>query len=145
MGIHGLTSYVDSMPSGEGNVWEPYKLRNTNVVIDGCGLYYYLYASNYMNVKYGGQYAEMQERVKEFFSKLKLNNVVAYVIFDGIMGKDEKKFNTKLKRKETYIQKMTKMWTTACKGYEMLLPRLMEIAVIEVLKEIHVQYAVSDL
>jgi hypothetical protein len=146
MGIRGLTAYVDTLPFGEGKVWESYNLRDTNLVIDGCGLYYHI--CNGLNIKFGGQYDQLQNKIKEFFSKLQLNNVVPYVVFDGIMARDEKKFATFMKRKTDRIKKMNNLWSWTLRqpGYEiMVLPRLTQSAIVQVLQEIKVPYAVADL
>ena len=146
MGIRGLTAYVDTLPFGEGKVWESYNLRETNLVIDGCGLYYHIY--NGLNIKFGGQYDQLQNKIKEFFSKLQLNNVVPYVVFDGIMARDEKKFATFMKRKTDRIKSMNNLWSSTLRqpGYEiMVLPRLTQSAIVQVLQEIKVPYAVADL
>ncbi|CAB4045793.1 Hypothetical predicted protein [Paramuricea clavata] len=143
MGIRGLTAYVGTLPFGEGKVWESYNLHNTNLVIDGCGLYYHI--CNGLNSKFGGQYDQLQNKIKEFFSKLQLNNVVPYVVLDGIMARDEKKFATFMKRKTERIEKMNNLWTLREPGDEMVLPRLTQSTIVQVLQEIKVPYAVADL
>ena len=144
MGIHGLTTYVDTLPFGEGEVWESFKLHDTIVVIDGCGLYYHIYTSNQLNFKYGGQYNQLEKKLKEFFTKLRSNNVVPYVVFDGIMARDEKKFETQKKRKTECIKRMKNLWTSKKHHFEIVLPRLVEMTVVQVLQEIKVPYALAD-
>ena len=141
MGIRGLTTYVNTLEN-QGQVWESYNLRDTNLVIDGGGLYYHI--CNGLNVKFGGQYDEFKNKLKEFFSKLQLNNVVPYVVFDGIKARDQKKFDTHKERKTERIEKMNNLWTSEKSGY-VVLPRLTQLAIVEVLQEIKVQYAVADL
>ena len=146
MGIHGLTTYVDTLPFGEGQVWETFDLQNTNLVIDGHGLYYYIYASCGLNIKFGGEYNQLQKKIKEFFGKLRSNNVVPYVVLDGIMARDEKKFRTHIKRKTECIKRMTNLWSSKKhNGLGMVLPRLVQLTVVQVLQEINVPYAVADL
>ena len=146
MGIPGLTAYVDTLPFGEGKVWESYDLHDTKLIIDGCGLYYYIYAnSGRLNTKYGGQYDQFQSEVKDFFRKLRSNSVVPYVVIDGIMNRDEKKFKTHIKRKTEIINRMKNMWTRKSYTYEMVLPRLVQLVFVQVLCEIKVPYAVADL
>ena len=146
MGIHGLTSYVDTLPFGEGKVWESYDLQDTKVVIDGCGLYYHIYTSNRINFKYGGQYDQLQKKLKEFFTKLWSHNVVPYVIFDGIMTGDEKKFATFVKRKKECIRRVKNLWASKnCDHSDIVPPRLLEMSVVQVLQELKVPYVVADL
>ena len=145
MGIRGLTRFVDTLPCCEDGVWEYNELCDTNLIIDGCGLYYYIYASNDLNMKYGGQYEQLQDRVKEFVSKLQSNNVVPYVVIDGIMARDEKKFDTYVRRKQDYVKRMKTLWTSRMHTGEMVIPRLVETAFVQVLQELGVKYAVADL
>ena len=146
MGIQGLTSYVADLPTGEGLVWEYYELQDTNLVIDGCGLYYHIYSSNGLNVKYGGQYKQLEIKVREFILELQKHNVKPFVIFDGIMEKDDKKFATRFKRKIESIRRMKNLWKPGKpNGNEMVLPRLAELSVIHVLQEMKVPYAMADL
>ena len=145
MGIRGLTTYVDKLPFGEGKVWESYNLRDTKLVIDGCGLYYHIHRENEINVKFGGQYDQLQNKIQEFFSKLRLNNVAPYVVFDGITARNQKKFDTSWKRKTERIKKMNNLWKLRKPRYEVVLPRLTHLAMVEVLQEMKVPYAVADL
>ncbi|XP_028395554.1 protein asteroid homolog 1-like isoform X2 [Dendronephthya gigantea] len=144
MGVRGLTSYVNSLPCGKHAVWKFYKLQDTNLIIDGCGLYYYIYASNDLNMKYGGQYEQLQDKVREFVAKLRSNNVLPYVVIDGIMAKDEKKFDTYLKRKQDCVKRMKAMWSSRSSTSDMVIPRLAQIAFVQVLEELGVKYAVAD-
>ncbi|XP_028395555.1 protein asteroid homolog 1-like [Dendronephthya gigantea] len=144
MGVRGLTSYVNSLPCGKHAVWKFYKLQDTNLIIDGCGLYYYIYASNDLNMKYGGQYEQLQDKVREFVAKLRSNNVLPYVVIDGIMAKDEKKFDTYLKRKQDCVKRMKAMWLSRSSTSDMVIPRLAQIAFVQVLEELGVKYAVAD-
>ncbi|CAB4026257.1 Hypothetical predicted protein [Paramuricea clavata] len=141
MGIRGLTTYVKNLLFDEGQVWESYNLRDTNLVIDGRGLCYHI--CDGLNVKFGGQYDQLQNKLKTFFSELQSNNVVSYVVFDGIMTRDEKKLATHKKRNTERIQKMNNLWTSE-KSTHVVLPRLTQLAVVEVLQEMEVLYAVAD-
>ena len=147
MGVRGLTRYVSTLPFGEGNVWESFDLQDTNLVIDGHGLYYYIYdyfnQGNQLNIMYGGEYDELQEKIKEFFAKLRSNNVVPYVVLDGIMTRDRKKLRTHIERNTQRIERMKNLWSS--NGHDMVLPRLTQLAVVQVLQEIEVPYAVADL
>ncbi|XP_028395548.1 protein asteroid homolog 1-like [Dendronephthya gigantea] len=144
MGVRGLTKYVDTLPCGKHGVWEFDELRDTNLIIDGCGLYYHIYNdSNHLNIKYGGQYKQLQDKVKEFIVMLQSNNVVPYVVIDGIMTKDEKKFHTSLKRNQDRVKQMEDMWGTSSTS-DMVIPLLVQIAFVQVLQELGVKYAVAD-
>ena len=141
MGIPGLTRYVDTLP-----VWESFDLYDTKLVIDGCGLYYYIYANSArLNTKYGGQYDQFRSEVKGFFAKLQMSKVIPYVVIDGIMNRDEKKFKTHVKRKTDIINRMRNMWTRNSYTYEMVLPRLVQLVFVQVLREIKIPYAIADL
>ena len=158
MGIRGLTEYVKKLPCGKGKVWEYFNLQGTtdhprNLVIDGCGLYYYIYEyasteyqENPLNFKYGGEYNELQKKIEEFFAKLRSNNVVPYVVFDGIMARDEKKLDTRIKRNRERIEQMPNLLSSKKhNGRDIVLPRLAQLAVVQVLQKINVPYAVADL
>ena len=147
MGVTGLTKYVEeNLPFDNADVWETFDLRDTKVIIDGCGLYFYIYGSvGRLDCKYGGQYNKLQKKLKKFFTKLRSNNVEPYVVFDGIMAKDEKKFDTLKEREKNRIKQMKKLWTSADPHqWKMVLPQLVEITVVQVLQEIEVPYARAD-
>ena len=143
MGVRGLKKFVNRLLRGENGVWESDELRDTNLIIDGCGLYCYIYNSNHLNMKYGGQYEQLQDKVKEFVSKLQSNNVVPYVVIDGIV--DKKKFATFLKRRKKEVKRMRALWESGLKPDEMVIPRLIETAFVQVLQKLGVKYAVADL
>ncbi|XP_028395374.1 protein asteroid homolog 1-like [Dendronephthya gigantea] len=145
MGIQDLPKYVDTLPCGKHGVWEFDKLRDTNLIVDGRGLCYYIHSSNRLDMKYGGQYQQLQDKVREFVAKLRSNNVVPYVVFDGIMTKDEKKFDTKLKRKQKCLKRMKAMWSSRSSTNDVVIPCLAQIAFVQVLQELDVKYAVADL
>lgn len=143
MGVRGLTRYVtdETLP-----VWESCDLYDTKLVIDGCGLYYYIYVnSGRLNTKYGGQYNQFRREVKGFFEKLRMNKVVPYVVIDGIMNRDEKKFKTHIERKTDIIKRMENMWASNSRTYEMVLPRLVPLVFVQVLREMKIRYAIADL
>ena len=143
MGIRDLTKYVENLPCGGGKVWESFDLQDTILVIDGRGLCYYIHKLRKLNIRFGGQYSQLQERIKEFFANLRSNNVVPYVVFDGIMTRDQKKLPTHIERKTERIERMKNLWSS--NGHGMVLPRLTQLAVVQVLQEINVPYAVADL
>ena len=147
MGIRGLTQYVKHLPSGEGKVWENFDLRGTKVVIDGNGLYHYIYSAyiSHLNMKYGGQYDEFQDKVKEFFTNLWSNNVEPYVVIDGIMSRDEKKLETHKERKTDIIERVEAMWKSNRPNDKTVFPCLVQLVFIQVLREMKVHYAVADL
>ena len=144
MGVRGLKTYVDSLPVGEGKVWEWFDLRDTKVVIDGCGLYYHLYISNGTNFIYGGQYDDVKKELQKFITKLKSNNVKPYVVFDGILKRDDIKFDTYKERKIVCVSKVESL----CNGRKlrdgMVLPLLAQLTVVQVLREMKVPYAIAD-
>ena len=149
MGIQGLTQYVEKLPHGKGKVWDDFDLHGTKVVIDGNGLYHYIYSDiNHLNTKYGGQYGEFQEKVKEFFTNLRSSNVEPYVVIDGIMSRDEKKLKTHIERKTESIKRMDEMWRLNRRNDETderVFPLLAQLAFVQVLCDIEVPYAVADL
>ncbi|XP_028395372.1 protein asteroid homolog 1-like [Dendronephthya gigantea] len=144
MGVQDLPKYVDTLPCGKHGVWEFDELRDTNLIVDGRGLCYYIHSSNRLDMKYGGQYQQLQDKVREFVAKLQSNNVVPYVVFDGIMTKDEKKFHTKLKRKQKCVKRMKAMWSSRSSTNDVVIPCLAQIAFVQVLQELDVKYAVAD-
>ena len=142
MGVRGLRTYVEH--NCNANVWISSDFRNTGVVIDGRGLYYYIHTLYHteLNFKYGGEYDQLEKKLKEFFEKLKSRNVVPYVVFDGIMARDQKKFETHKKRKKESIEWLSNFW--ALKKHEVVLPRLVKMIFVQVLKDMDVKHAVAD-
>lgn len=148
MGVRGLTSYVDSLPTGKHEVWEPYRLCNTRLIIDGNGLFHYVYATYQLDCKYGGQYSELEEKVKMVFTKLMSHGVEPYVVFDGIMDGTDKKLQTKIRRKVVRIRRAHDLWKSKSEDYNrtsMVIPRLTRLACMNVLQDLGVRYAVADL
>ena len=140
MGVRGLTSYVEA----QGLFWETYKLRDTTLVIDGNGLYHYLYAHYNLDYRYGGQYDEFEEEVKVFFAKLTSHGVTPYVVFDGLLDATGKKLQTFMVRKKERIKRAYDLWNNKSSMVE---PHLINLMLIKTLRElpVRVAYAVADL
>ena len=132
MGVHGLTSYVESIP----NLWEKIILRDTKLVIDGSCLYYYLYESNGFDFRCGGQYGEFYHAVDSFFTALRSKRVECFVIFDGADDPSDKKLVT---IKERAIQSIKR-----ADDRQFLLPLLTKVVFLQALRDLGIGFAVCD-
>ena len=134
MGVRGLTSYVNSIET----LWKRQtKLKNTELVIDGCGLCNYLY-KNVFDCRCGGQYEEFYNAVLSFFNVLDCNGVESFVVLDGAQHASGKKLETHKKRKNQRIE-------TACalaqnrapeNGEDFLLPLLSRLVFLQALRDL---------
>ncbi|XP_062846267.1 protein asteroid homolog 1 [Trichomycterus rosablanca] len=100
MGVYGLTSYVE----GNRQFFTDLKLRNTNLVIDGCSLYFRLYFSSGLDQIRGGDYDAFASLVRSFFGALESCNIQPFVVVDGGMDQTDKKFKTLRDRAESKIR-----------------------------------------
>lgn len=107
MGVHGLTTYIDSLQNSDKNGYrEKTVMRNHPVLIDGCNLMYFLYFDGKAAVVgrggntvgdnqlpnahlYGGDWMQYAQNVRHFFQQLKHCNILAIVLFDGAYDADK--------------------------------------------------------
>ena len=139
MGIHGLTSYVNSIP----NLWEEIIVRDTKLVIDGSCLCYYLYVSNGFDFRCGGQYGEFYHAVDSFFTALSSKRVECFVIFDGADDPSDKKLETLQERAIQNIQTADALAKSA-DNPKFLLPLLTKDVCLQALRDGGIQFAVCD-
>ncbi|XP_028847321.1 protein asteroid homolog 1 isoform X2 [Denticeps clupeoides] len=100
MGIHGLTSYVEENRHFLSDV----KLRDTQLVIDGCSLYFNLYFTSGLDQQRGGDYDAFAAHVRHFFSALFSCGVRPFVLLDGGMDESDRKFPTLRQRAQRSIK-----------------------------------------
>ncbi|KAI2801120.1 hypothetical protein RDWZM_009590 [Blomia tropicalis] len=97
MGIRGLSTYVRN-----NNMFEPYRLHDTPLVIDGLNLVHTLYfkfqRDNRNDHMYGGDYSLWTNCIRNFISILKCCSITPIVIMDGSFDPSLTKFQTTLKR-----------------------------------------------
>ena len=139
MGIHGLTSFIDSAFTG----WQRERVQG-HLVIDGSSLCHQLYSSDWTH---GGQYPEFRETIAEFFQAVQKAEILPIVVFDGIDYKQEK---TKviLKRRKEWIQyihsKITSAKSRPAEALGLILPTLaLEVFQLTIL-ELNVPLYVVD-
>lgn len=85
MGIRGLKSFLE-----KNDFLQPYRLKDTRIVIDGNNICHQLLYSGTAR-HYGGNYSEVRQKVKSFFEALLSCNIKPYVVFDGAYDDDDKK------------------------------------------------------
>lgn len=100
MGVTGLTTYVE----GNRQFFTDLKLKNSNLVIDGCSLYYRLYFSSQIDQKRGGDYDVFASLLRSFFGALRSCNIQPFVVVDGGMDPTDKKFKTLCDRTQSKIR-----------------------------------------
>ncbi|XP_022808282.1 protein asteroid homolog 1-like [Stylophora pistillata] len=137
MGIPGLTSYINSL----GTLWTEINLQNTELVIDGPCLCHYLYDSNGLDCRCGGQYQEYYDVVVSFFDALISYGVEPYVVFDGAY--DDKKLETREKRAKDKV-KTSNALSQSADDRLFLLPPLAKDVFVDALRNRGVKFAFSD-
>ncbi|XP_076865607.1 single-strand DNA endonuclease ASTE1 isoform X2 [Brachyhypopomus gauderio] len=100
MGVHGLTSYVE----GNRQFFTDLKLRNSQLVIDGCSLYFRLYFNCGLDQARGGDYDVFAVQLRRFFAALSECRVHPFVIVDGGMDQTDRKFKTLRERAQSKIR-----------------------------------------
>ena len=139
MGIPGLTSYINSL----GTLWTEINLKNTKLVIDGSCLCHYLYASNGLDCRCGGQYQEYYDVVVSFFDALISNGVETYVVFDGTHDPSGKKLET-LKAGAKERVKTSNALSKSADDRLFLLPLLARHVFVDALRNRGVKFVFSD-
>ena len=135
MGVRGLTTYVQH----DTKSTKPFKLHDTDLVIDGSALQYYLYGISSQasrDAKYNGDYVAYSQTIMKFFHALKKCKIIPYVIIDGGMDPSEIKLKTILERMRHRLSSLKRV----ASGYEEhLLPILSSRVFIEVLMDMKVK------
>ena len=139
MGIPGLTSYINSI----GTLWTQIDLKNTKLIIDGSCLCHYLYYSNGLDCRCGGQYQEYYDAVVSFFDALVSNGVEAYVVFDGAHDPSDKKLETLKARAKERVETSNALSKSADDRL-FLLPLLARHVFLEALRNRGVKFVSSD-
>ncbi|XP_071036729.1 single-strand DNA endonuclease ASTE1-like [Parasteatoda tepidariorum] len=136
MTIRGLSKFID-----ENDICRPFKLRNTQVIIDGCSLIHHIYARNETNCIFGGDYDKFATDVQNYFSILKQCQISPIIIFDG--GQTDDKIDMRLKRQQ---QRTEEIKTLLRDGDEMIkvLPLNSHVVFKNILSEIDVLYVQCD-
>ena len=82
---HQIPSLARVCPPGHPKtpLWTEIELKNTRLVIDGSALYHYLYKSEELDCRCGGQYDEFYNVVFSFFSALNSKGIKSFVVLDG--------------------------------------------------------------
>ena len=137
MGVRGLTSYINSI----GTLWTQIDLKNTKLIIDGSCLCHYLYYSNGLDCRCGGQYQEYYDAVVSFFDALVSNGVEAYVVFDGAHDPSDKKLETRIARTNERVRKSNALSMSAD---DFLLPLLARHVFVDALRNRGVKFVFSD-
>ena len=140
MGIRGLTSYLEREP----DLWTTVYLKNTKVVIDGNGLFYWLYISSELDCRRGGQYNAFHDRVRSFFERLDSNGVQAFVVLDGASDPSDRKLATSIKRAKESINSAYNLASNSLDAKHNVRPKLLRRAFIQALDDLEVKFSVCD-
>ncbi|MEQ2177068.1 hypothetical protein GOODEAATRI_000053 [Goodea atripinnis] len=100
MGVHGLTTYVES----NRNFLQDVRFRDSRLVIDGCSLFFRLYFHHRLDQQHGGDYDAFACLLTQFLSALEACNIQPYVVLDGGMDPSDKKFATLRQRLQSKIR-----------------------------------------
>ena len=138
MGIHGLTSYTNSV----GSLWSKIQIKETKVVIDGSSLLWHLYLSERIDYQHGGNYDQQADAIANFFKALQSSKVEPYVIIDGPTVARDKKLERIKERFERDIKSSERL----SKGHSdcSLLPLMSKRVFIQELGKLGVPFVVCD-
>ncbi|KXJ27112.1 protein asteroid homolog 1 [Exaiptasia diaphana] len=138
MGVRGLTSFVNNIPS----VWSTEgDLRDTRVIIDGWCLIFYLHGS--IDSRYGGQYDRFSNKIQHFFDCFRKKNVETYVVLDGPTVAVDKKLNTVIRRASDTVKRCYKI-SKGDSSDGLVVPPLAKKVFVEKLRQMRIPFAVCD-
>ncbi|KAI7806980.1 protein asteroid-like protein 1, partial [Triplophysa rosa] len=100
-GVRGLKSYIES----NKNILKDLPFRDSQLIIDGCNLYYSLYFYFQLDQIHGGDYDAFKDSIKQFFTNLKACDIHPYVVLDGGADHTDKKFETLKVQKQGRIRR----------------------------------------
>ncbi|KAF7692106.1 protein asteroid homolog 1-like [Silurus meridionalis] len=133
MGVHGLHGYIKS----NTEFLKTRCFRESKLIIDGSSLFLFLYHGSHMDQAHGGDYAEFEKTIKQFFKNLSICNIEPYVLLNG--GDDLR--GKKLERKKTNRQKVIIKADRLSKGCsEEVLPILLKNVFKQVLRKLGVPF-----
>jgi len=140
MGIPRLTSFVHSTE----NLWTTIDLHDTELVIDGMALYFYLYRNSGLDCRCGGQYDEFYQAVVAFFLALKSKHVDCFVVFDGTIDPSGKKLKTIKSRVEESIKVANELSTYEYDVGLFVIPLLSAQVFKQTLRDNSIPFVVCD-
>ncbi|KAF7256256.1 hypothetical protein EG68_06710 [Paragonimus skrjabini miyazakii] len=146
MGVRGLSSYLEQNP---GN-FSPFKLHNTQVVVDAQNFLHYVHTTSGIHAQFGGEYLALEVHVAKIISVFKQCEVRPIFVFDGCH--DKSKLITQINRCRNRLQtcrnllKLAQIHTDASHGSlnVPLLPPLATIALAQILRRLNVPLVVSE-
>ena len=136
MGIPGLKKFMRKLMKTATS--EDYK---QGIVVDGKSLIYHLASKFQVTCTFGGQYGELETILEVFFRDLLRNCEIVVVVFDGI-DYDERKRDTKLKRKRYWYSEISNALTENKEIY--LLPALTDLVFCHVFRKLKVPFIFVD-
>ncbi|CAH8871915.1 unnamed protein product [Trichobilharzia szidati] len=147
MGVHGLTTYLQSDP---GNFGE-YELHNTNVIIDAHNFLNFLYFKSGIYTQFNGEYMGFSGTINRFICSLRRCNVNPIFVFDGCH--EPFKLSTQVKRNHQRMQTCRNLLKqidhhNLCPAdislCVQILPPLATITLVQSLENLKVDYITSD-
>ncbi|KAL0962035.1 hypothetical protein UPYG_G00334900 [Umbra pygmaea] len=100
MGVHGLTTYVES----KRDFFQDVRFRDSRLVIDGCSLFFKLYLNYGLDQAHGGDYDAFASLLSTFISALEACNIQPFVVLDGGVDPSDKKLATLRQRLQSKIK-----------------------------------------
>ncbi|XP_035771083.1 protein asteroid homolog 1-like [Neolamprologus brichardi] len=141
MEVSALKKMIDDL-----SLCEDVMVENTDLIIDGNALYYFLYYTSdpKLDQRCGGDYPGFKHEVCKFFETLQDCKVNPYVILDGGSGPEKHEHNVsrlkyKLIKAKTIAE--TEPYGTLPEGCDVL-PPLVKDVFIEILKEEKIEFEV---
>ncbi|XP_059909159.1 protein asteroid homolog 1-like isoform X5 [Gadus macrocephalus] len=112
MGVNGLLKMLE----GNSDVYQVIQFSNSELVVDGCNLAYYLYNMAELDQNHGGEYLAFQAEVQAFFKTLDNCRIKAYVVIDGGLGTSDIQLKTRMSRQSALLQNIPAALTGEKKG-----------------------------
>ena len=139
MGVHGLTSYVDSI----GGLWTRFRPTKTRVISMEVARYYHLRTRSQLNCQSGGQYEEFHNITAAFFHALKPSEVQVWVVLDGAFDASGRKFDTLTQRMRDGIADASRL-ANGPADCEHVLPLLARRTFVQTMEECGIKFVVCD-
>ncbi|XP_078143536.1 single-strand DNA endonuclease ASTE1-like [Centroberyx gerrardi] len=117
MGVQGLCSLIEA----NSQIYQDVRFRDSQLVIDGFNLCYWLYFRSGLDQNHGGEYAAFEDLIGKFVKALKDCRIEPYVVVDGGTDITDKKLETLRSSAE---DRFRRAHAAALGGRESILPPL---------------------
>ncbi|XP_033104717.1 protein asteroid homolog 1-like isoform X2 [Anneissia japonica] len=137
MGVKGLTKFIDEHRFLSARV----EISDTKLVIDGYSLLYHLYITAELDMKHGGENLIFYGICQTFITNLRQCGIEPFILIDGGIDTDEKKFRT---LKDRHKDRIRQAISLAGGGCGIILPLLAVDVFRQVLMDHQVNFAQCD-